>query len=224
MNLIAIETSSENISFSAMRDGRIVSDFNHRLPFGASKIVFYIEKQLKQASPSFDNIDAFVIGSGPGSFTGLRISFAVIKAFALALQKPVIAINSFYSVAYPFIARHKRIAVISDARRELVYAGSFIVKNGMLHSEGHPKLEKFEEFVKIKKDYFFITYDSSLRQKVCEQYPYVNFYRGMSFPCAKHLCFVAKDYYNKKRFTSLEKLEPLYLYPKTCQIRNSYKP
>ncbi|MEI8348595.1 MAG: tRNA (adenosine(37)-N6)-threonylcarbamoyltransferase complex dimerization subunit type 1 TsaB [Candidatus Omnitrophota bacterium] len=220
MNVLAIETSSANLSFSAMCQDRIVVNYNRRLRFGASKIILYLEKSLKQASLDFGDFDAFIIGSGPGSFTGLRISFALVKAFALALQKPVIAIPSFYAVAYPFAAQHRRITVIADARRDLVYTGSFTVERGVLRSEGHTQLMKLEECIGRRKDYFFLTYDHSIRQKALAQYPRMHFHRTDCYPCAKHLCFIGKDYYNKKRFTPVSRLEPLYLHPKTCQIVN----
>jgi len=218
MNILAIEASSENLSFSVMRQERIIVDYNRRIHFGASKIILYLEKSLKRVCLDFDDFDTFIIGSGPGSFTGLRISFSLVKAFMLALRKPVIALSSFYAIAYPFIARKKHIAVVADARRDLVYAASFKAERGSLRSEGRVQLVRLEEYLQNKRDYFFVAYDRPIREKALRLYPYLDFHRVDCYPCAKHLCFLGKDYYNKKRFTNIERLTPLYLHPKTCQI------
>ena len=168
-------------------------------------------------------IDAFVIGSGPGSFTGLRISFSVIKAFMMAKKKPAIAIPSFYSCAYPLRNKADRIAVVSDARRNLIYLSCFRTKNGNLTKEGKEKLITLDELNKIDKKYLLVTYDSHLRDKILSLNSKVNFYSKNVYPKAKYLIPLAELYYNKVKFTALEKLEPLYLHPKTCQVRKRTK-
>jgi tRNA threonylcarbamoyladenosine biosynthesis protein TsaB len=219
MNLLAIDTSSENISLSVMRKGKICVDFNQRVKFGASLITPLIEKSLKEASLSLDKIDAFVVGAGPGSFTGLRISFSIVKAFTCAIGKPLIKIGSFLSVAYPYKDKHEKIAVISDARRSLIYAASFKVKRDNLKMEGKEKLVNLDDFIKEKKDYFFITYDEHIREQVLKLNPKIDFYSKKVWPKASYLLELARDYYKKSEFTSLNRFEPLYLHPKTCQIR-----
>src|SRR5882672_6863520 len=46
-----------------------------------------------------EQISAFVIGIGPGSFTGLRISLACVKGLAYALKVPVAGVSSLAAVA-----------------------------------------------------------------------------------------------------------------------------
>lgn len=219
MNLLAIDVSSENVSLSIMYQQKIVVDFNFRVKFGASKLIPCIDKYLKKESLDLKNIDAFIIGAGPGSFTGLRISFSIIKAFALALEKPVITIGSFWSCVYDFKDRSNKIAVICDARKNLVYAASFKITDGNPRMEGREKLIALKEFLKDKQDYLFFTYDDHLREQSLKLYPKINFYPKNVYPKAKNLLFLGKSCYDNKRFTSLDKLEPLYLHPKTCQIR-----
>jgi tRNA threonylcarbamoyladenosine biosynthesis protein TsaB len=47
-----------------------------------------------------EDIDIFVCQRGPGSWTGLRIGFAAVKGFALALQKPYISIPTLDCIAH----------------------------------------------------------------------------------------------------------------------------
>jgi tRNA threonylcarbamoyladenosine biosynthesis protein TsaB len=187
--------------------------------FGASKIPFYLRCYLKKISLDLESFDAFVVGSGPGSFTGLRISFSIIKAFSLALEKPVISLGSFFSLAWPFTGEHHRIAAISDARRNFIYTAFFAVNKGVLELQTKEKLLTIEDFAKNHKDYLFITPDECLRHKFTNLYPKANFYPQNIYPRAKYLLQLAEDYYIRKDFTPLDKLEPLYLYPKTCQVK-----
>jgi tRNA threonylcarbamoyladenosine biosynthesis protein TsaB len=219
MNLLAIDSSSRNISIGLEYEGKTIADINQKRLHGASLIIEHIDKCLKKRSLSLKAFDAFVIGGGPGSFTGLRISFSLIKAFGLALKKPVISLGSFLSCAYVLRNKSARIAVISDARRNLIYAASYKVNKGVLRPDAKARLLSLDEFVKLKKDYLFLTFDSHLRSQVLKDYPQINFYPRDVYPKAANLLPFARICYNNRKFTLLDKLKPLYLYPKTCQIQ-----
>ncbi len=219
MNFLSIDASSDNVSLCISRGEKIVADINRRMRFGASKLIEYIDKALLKNSLSLKSIDAFVVGRGPGSFTGLRISFSLIKAFMLATEKPAIAVGSFYACLYPFRERSPKVAVISDARRNLIYGACFNIAGGDIRIRGREKLFLLEEFMSKNKDYLFVTYNRALREKALERNPGISFYPADVYPKARYLLPLAKKCYNEGRFTPIERLEPLYLHPKTCQIR-----
>ena len=218
MNLLAFDVSSHNFSLCIKQDEKLVLDINEIIKFGASELVVNIEKNLKKFNLDLDSFDAFVIGAGPGSFTGLRISFSVVKAFMLALDKPVIPVCSFYSCAYPFRNDSEKIAVIADARRGMIYLACYKSKNGNFKKDGKERLVKLADLIDMK-DYFFITYDSNIREQLLSCSKGINFYPKDVYPKAKYLLPLAEDNYKKNKFVSVEKLSPLYLHPKTCQIR-----
>ena len=51
------------------------------------------------------DIDAFIVVSGPGSFTGLRVGLAAIKALAEILRKPIVPVSLLEVVALPRAGR-----------------------------------------------------------------------------------------------------------------------
>lgn len=218
MNLLAIDTSSKNVSISIMRHDKIIVDFNQQWKWGSSKVVFVINALLEKNKISLHEFDAFVLGAGPGSFTGLRISFSVVKAFALSLKKPVITIGSFFSMACPLARTHPKITVITDARRSLIYSAHFGVKQQRLVLEGKEKLSPLSDVVNNKKDFLFVTYDEHLRQEVKKMNAQIHFYSKNIYPQAKYLLIMGQEKFRQKKFTAVEKLEPLYLHPQTCQI------
>ncbi|MCK9614736.1 MAG: tRNA (adenosine(37)-N6)-threonylcarbamoyltransferase complex dimerization subunit type 1 TsaB [Candidatus Omnitrophica bacterium] len=222
MNILAIDSSSENLSISLLWRGKILFDFNRHLKFGASQLVYFIDKNLRKHHISLKDIDIFAIGQGPGSFTGLRVSFSVIKAFMISLNVPAVCVGSFYSMVYPFSKGHKKIAVVSDARRGLVYAATFIVRNNLLQRETKEHLAALRDFVRGKSEYFFITCDEHLYKELSGINQEINFSQTVVYPKAKYYLKIAQDLAKKKRFVAIGDLEPLYLHPKTCQIRKKY--
>jgi tRNA threonylcarbamoyladenosine biosynthesis protein TsaB len=81
-------------------------------------------------------IDAFVVVSGPGSFTGLRVGLAAIKALAEILHKPIVPVSMLEVLAVA-AGKHGRIAAVLDAGRGQVYLGEYDVDGNAarLHDE-----------------------------------------------------------------------------------------
>jgi tRNA threonylcarbamoyladenosine biosynthesis protein TsaB len=79
------------------------------------------------------DIDAFVVISGPGSFTGLRVGLAAIKALAEILHKPIVAVSLLEVIARSLIsvaaqandASEGRYTVALDAGRGEAFIGLF---------------------------------------------------------------------------------------------------
>ena len=69
-------------------------------------------------------LGAFAVASGPGSFTGLRVGLAAIKAFAEVLEKPIAAVSLLEAVASESRTPGKILAAL-DAGRKEVYLAEF---------------------------------------------------------------------------------------------------
>jgi tRNA threonylcarbamoyladenosine biosynthesis protein TsaB len=72
------------------------------------------------------DIDAFVVVSGPGSFTGLRVGLAAIKALAEILRKPIVPVSLLEVVAFASYAQGRVISAL-DAGRGDLYVGEYEV-------------------------------------------------------------------------------------------------
>jgi tRNA threonylcarbamoyladenosine biosynthesis protein TsaB len=81
------------------------------------------------------DLSAFAVVSGPGSFTGLRVGLAAIKALAEILQKPIAAVSLLEAVARLSGKRGRFLAVL-DAGRKEIYVGDYeLADTPRMHSE-----------------------------------------------------------------------------------------
>jgi tRNA threonylcarbamoyladenosine biosynthesis protein TsaB len=71
-----------------------------------------------------EDIAGFAVVSGPGSFTGLRVGLAAIKALSEVLQKPIAAISLLEVIARS-AEKTGRVLAVLDAGRSEIYVGEY---------------------------------------------------------------------------------------------------
>ena len=150
MLLLAVDTSGKNGSLALARltPGRTEIDVLEVVPLAggafSAQLVPQIAALLEKHGYGKSDLGAFAVASGPGSFTGLRVGLAAIKALAEALQKPIAAVSLLEAAAWSSTA-HGRVLAALDAGRGDVYAGDYELDPQMhMHSE---RLLSREEFV-----------------------------------------------------------------------------
>lgn len=87
-----------------------------------------IDDCLGEAALSLDDIDLFACASGPGSFTGLRIGIATLKALAATLNRPCVGIPTLHAVAHAAGPSKATVALLPAGRGE-IFAQMFSVSN-----------------------------------------------------------------------------------------------
>lgn len=92
----------------------------------SAQLVPQIAALLAHHGFSKSDLGAFVVASGPGSFTGLRVGLAAIKALAEILGKPIAAVSLLEVIALAGGAQGK-VAAVLDAGRGEVYVGEYEV-------------------------------------------------------------------------------------------------
>ncbi len=173
MFLLAVDTSGKNGSIALARalPGQSEIDVLEVVPLtgGAfsAQLVPQIAALLQKHGQSKRDLGAFAVVSGPGSFTGLRVGLAAIKALAEVLEKPIVSISLLEAVACSGAARGRVFAAL-DAGRGDAYVGDYDVSphvhtHARMHSE---RLLSGEEFVNAAKGKAIVTPDSVLAEKI----------------------------------------------------------
>jgi len=107
-----------------------------------------------------NDIDAFIVVSGPGSFTGLRVGLAAIKALSEILQKPIVPVSLLEVVALASGTQGKVLAAL-DAGRGEVYAGEYEIVGEAARLLQEKLLSK-DELLSVAREAAFATPDEAL--------------------------------------------------------------
>ena len=132
MLILGADTSGKNGSIALVRFGRAEGQTLDLVPLEggtfSAQLVPQISALLGQHGLKKKDIDGFAIASGPGSFTGLRVGLAAIKALAEVLDKPIAAVSRLEVVAHS--AESGEVLAALDAGRNQVYSGFYRVESG----------------------------------------------------------------------------------------------
>jgi tRNA threonylcarbamoyladenosine biosynthesis protein TsaB len=108
-------------------------------------------------------VDGFVVVSGPGSFTGLRVGLATVKGLCEVLHKPLATVSMLEALALTHGRRGENVTAVLDAGRGEVYAGEYQVSvaSASLLREYILKLDAFVEAANTLKGNF-LTPDANI--------------------------------------------------------------
>lgn len=127
MNLLALDTSSDACSV-ALRLGEDVSGKHVDQQKEHTKILVpMIRELMNDAGVELVDLDALVLGNGPGSFIGMRIAASVAQGLAFAAGLRIVPVSSMAAIAAEVMDKHAaaRVVVAQDARMHEVYLGIY---------------------------------------------------------------------------------------------------
>lgn len=88
----------------------------------AERLVPLLEEMLVEAGIGWADLFAIGVGTGPGNFTGVRISVAAARGLALGLGIPAVGVTTLEAMA---LGAARPVMVVIDARRDEVYVQGF---------------------------------------------------------------------------------------------------
>ena len=97
-----------------------------------------INEILSQSDLSIRDMDLFAVASGPGSFTGLRIGLATVKALATTLDRPCIGIPTLEAIAHSAGVADAVVAMLPAGRGE-VFVQMFSTLHGSVAASDEPQ-------------------------------------------------------------------------------------
>jgi tRNA threonylcarbamoyladenosine biosynthesis protein TsaB len=127
----------------------------------SAQLVPQIAALLRKHGFGKQDLEAFGVVSGPGSFTGLRVGLAAVKALAEILGKPIIPVSLLEAVASATSGSGKILAAL-DAGRGEVYVGEY--KIGAAIEVLSERLLTRQEMLSAASGHKIITPDASVAQ------------------------------------------------------------
>lgn len=148
MKILAVETTGPQCSVALLNDSGTVTErvsegtLNH-----LQNLTPMIGKLLSDCQLQIDDMDAIAASQGPGSFTGIRIGVATVRALCQATGASAIAVPTLRSFAYHAEEEKGMIVPVFDARRSQVYAGAFVWEGGKIRDAVPGGAFLLEEFL-----------------------------------------------------------------------------
>ena len=205
MLILGIDTSTKICTCSIFdSENGVIAETSLSVKKNHSNIVMpIIDNLFKISDLNINDIDKIAVAIGPGSFTGVRIALGIAKGLAMALNKPLIAVNELDILEAIADGNENEIIPLIDARKERVY---YKYQNKYVDDYLINLISNFDK----NKKYIFIgdgaiNYKNILKDNLEDNAIVLPMYNA--FPRASILCELALN----KEEANIYTLEPEYI-------------
>ncbi|MBU4479372.1 MAG: tRNA (adenosine(37)-N6)-threonylcarbamoyltransferase complex dimerization subunit type 1 TsaB [Candidatus Omnitrophica bacterium] len=229
MYCLAVDTTTNYLCVVIARDGEVVCEYNRLKERAHSKyLIPVVEKVLLRCGLSIADMDYFTAGIGPGSFTGLRIGIAAVKAMAMAYDKPVVGYSSLELLALQSNVRDGLVCPVIDAKRQQVYSAVYeFDKRKGLRRKGKYLLVPIDDLLKkLRGRILFIGDAVALyRENICRNKSIIAEFapKKLWYPAPQAVARLCGMLYEKNDIKTADTITPLYMYADTCTVRKASK-
>ena len=151
MKILSIDVSGQTLSIALLIDERVVEKEYPSGKNNSDNIIPQIQIMMNNEDLDFRSLDGVAFGSGPGSFTGLRIAAGVAYGIAFANNLPIVGVNILKAIAKKTDA--KFVIACIDARMSQLYIGAYqkidnkyipIIEDGLYDPSDLPSINAIE--------------------------------------------------------------------------------
>ena len=228
MLTLAIETSSRQLGVALADGDRLVSSYGllAENPH-AVELPDAVTRVLKAAHATLGQVEAIAVDIGPGSFTGLRIGLAFVKALAFPMKKTVVGVPSLdvLAASLPFASR--QICPLLDAKQKNVYGALYRVEESAPKRKTDYLLGPVDELLsQIKEPTIFLGDGCArYREQILERAGSLASFAAEEFwlPRAELLARLGVERLRSGQRDDPAGLVPMYLYPQDASINPSIR-
>ena len=152
MKILSIDSTANTSTVALLENDKLLGIYTANTKNTHSETLLPMVKHLLSTlNVSIEQIDAYAVSNGPGSFTGVRIGVATVKGLAFGKDKKCVEVSTIEALAENLEGFNGIVCPIMNARRGQVYTGAFL--NGeriiddtcMMLNDLIPMLEKYNE-------------------------------------------------------------------------------
>jgi tRNA threonylcarbamoyladenosine biosynthesis protein TsaB len=146
--ILALDTCDIRGSIAILRDDTVLRTEAHDTDEDYSSwLLPAVSRVLTDARVELAEVEVFAAAAGPGSFTGVRVGLATVKAWAEVYGRGIAAVSRLEALARESSGKGPYLAPFFDARRNQVFGTLF-------RRRGTDLLERVEEEMVISPDKF----------------------------------------------------------------------
>ena len=216
---IALETSTRTASVAiragdALRSATLSGERAH-----ASDLLPVLEELLAEVGASARNITRVVVGTGPGSYTGLRVGIATALGLVRGTGAQLIAIPSTECLAFGELAPDEEAVVLLNARSNQLYFAHYRRTRDDVETRCAPCVTDAEGLAELMPMQTRILGDSTVARAGNLTTAQVELLSTAATPHASHLLTLGERRLDRGDETDMTRVEPLYLRPFAAKKR-----
>ena len=158
MNILSIDTSASSFSLTLAKDGENTTYVDSSDSISSETILEEINNLVTNCELKPKDINTVIYNNGPGSFTGVRVSSAIVQAIGFSNDCPVYGINALMLIAYSYFKTtdQPQIQIIKKAFGNQVFHGLFHLTNNSCTSKGNITTNTISDVV-IEENYISLS-------------------------------------------------------------------
>ena len=238
--ILSIETATLGGGVCLLQGNRVLATVSGDPQLSHSNTLLSdINKCLEAAKTTIESVQLFAAASGPGSFTGLRIGLATVKALAATLARPCVGIPTLKAIAHTAGPSAHTVAMLPAGRGE-VFVQLFAVNDDVvgLDDPAHlPPGYAIERYAELKSVQWVgsgaLTYQKLIEAKAQSQHFSFDLIQrngqGIhetgwrvltdNFFLAKHVAVLAKLHLDRQDLETAEDLSAIYVRPSDAELK-----
>ena len=225
MKILSIDTASNICGVSILNDASLLCNLDKNTDRTHSEnLMPMIAVSFKKSNLELKDMDLLVCDIGPGSFTGLRIGVATVKAFKDSLNIPCVGISSLQVLAYnvkDLLKENDIVASIMDCKNNNCYFALYQKKCNKMEILLKPQAEEINTALDIISSYINTNLENKnstfvgdgailFKDVITSYFPSSNFFDTKYNSLNSYsLGLAGLDFYNN--FESENDILPLYL-------------
>jgi tRNA threonylcarbamoyladenosine biosynthesis protein TsaB len=225
--ILAVETATLAGSIAIARGAQIIDRLKGDAAVSHSNTLLAdLDRLLDQTRVQVADVELFAVAAGPGSFTGLRIGIATVKALAATLGRSCAAIPTLHSVALSGGVSDATVALLPAGRGE-VFAQLFAVSNDgavtasddAAHIAPRKMIEKYGSFERL----LWCGEGAIVQRELIESAAAGKDWRIAALPenLAQHVAALALGKFRQDQLVAPDALQAIYVRPSDAELKVS---
>lgn len=231
MSVLAIETATDSMGVALVDDRRVLASYElladrpHAIELAGA-----VQRVLASGGAALEALEAIVVDIGPGSFTGLRIGLAFVKALSYPRKIPVVGVPSLDVLSAGVAQAATAVCPLLDAKQRKVYAAVYQPKDGVLTRASDYELLPVAELTRVVPaagPVLFLGDGAGLyRAQLSELFGARATVAASEWwwPRAATLGRLGLERFRQGRKDDPQTLTPMYLYPMDCMVHKPSAP